>query len=260
MRKQRSPALVLRRWPFSETSLTLRVLTPHSGTLSLLAKGVNRLKHGSFGVLDSWALAEIEYGIQEDSELLPLYSARLLDRFSGLDQDVERLAAAALLAEVAEDGAPAGQPAPEVFDWLTQSLRSLAELPPGMDPGPATATALMRGLHLLGFEPVLEAATPSDAGREWFSPAQGGLVRAPSRPHEHARPISAAVLSLLRRLSQAARAAPSPEFAKQAARASEPWDESLTILVEFLHYHAEHAPRAWPLLQERRRRRRKRPA
>lgn len=256
--RERSPAIVLRRWPYSETSLTLRALTPGRGTIGLLAKGVNRIGSGSFAVLDTWALVEIEYGGSEEAELLSLYGAKLLDRRGGLESDPERLAAAAVLAEIAEDAAPPGLPAPEVFAWLSDVLGDLAGLPAGADPAPLLAAALMRGLRLHGLEPALDAPRDRAPGeRAWLSPAEGGLVLAPARPHEHARPLAPPVLAALRRLGAATRGDGVARPGGPAAD-SEPWDEILTILVEFLHYHAERAPRAWPLLQERRRRRRRR--
>lgn len=253
MTRLRTPAIVLRRWPYSESSLTLRALTPELGTIGLLAKGVQKLTSGSFGVLDTWAVVEIECGGPDDAELLNLYHARLLDRLSGLDGDPERLAAAAVLAELAEEAAPPGQPAPEIFLWLADALRALAALPAGADPAPALGMALLRGLRLLGLDPRLHAAegeTVAAAGlADWFSPAAGGFVRAATRPHEHARRARPAVMALLR---EAAAGAPPAH--------SDGWDEALTMLGEFLHYHMERPPRAWPLLQERRRRRRARSA
>ena len=256
MSRQRTSAIVLRRWPFSETSLTLRVLTPDHGTLGLLGKGVNRLVSGSFAVLDTWALVEIEYGGRDEAELLTLYSARLLQRHAGLERSPERLAAAAVLAEIAEDAAPPGQASPQVFAWLCDALRALAEQPEAKDPAVILVPALMRGLFLLGLEPVLSADAPTPGDRSWFSPETGGLVFAPQRPHEHARLLSASVLACLRRLA-AAEETSTLTPRELADPDAEPWDESLTILVEFLHYHAERAPRAWPLLQERRRRRKR---
>lgn len=234
--------------------MTLRALTPDHGTIGLLAKGVNRLQSGSLGVLDTWALVEIECGGPENAELRTLWNARLLDRLAGLDHDPERLAAAGVLAEIAEEAAPAGHPAPGIFLWLTDCLRRLAALPEGADPTPELVRALAQGLRLLGLSPVLDEQ--SGPGSDWFSPAAGGLTRSAVRPREQARRPSARALALLRRLAAAPLAADAE--ADSAAGASEPWDECFTILGDFLHYHLERQPRAWPLLQERRRRRRSR--
>lgn len=231
--------------------MTLRALTPGLGTIGLMAKGVNRLDSGSLGVLDTWALVEIECSGAEHAELRNLWNAKLLDRLAGLDPDPERLAAAAVLAEIAEEAAPAGYPAPAIFLWLTDCLRRLAALSPGEDPTPELVRALSQGLGLLGLAPLLDEQ--SGPGSDWFSPAAGGLTRSAARPRAQSRRPSAAALALLRRL--AAAEAPGADL---AAGSTGPWDECFTILGDFLHYHLERQPRAWPLLQERRRRRRSR--
>ena len=127
MRRRRCPAIVLRRWPYSENSLVVRALTPDVGTISLMAKGVNRLKSGSLGILDTWALVEVEFGGPDGAEMQNLYSCRLLDRMSGLSADQHRLAAAGVLAELAELGSPPGQSSAALFLWLQHNLEQLAD-------------------------------------------------------------------------------------------------------------------------------------
>lgn len=237
--------------------MTLRALTPDFGTIGLMAKGVNRLKSGSIGVLDTWALVDLEFGGPEQAEMHNLWHARLLDRLAGLDRDPERLAAAAVLAEIAEEAAPPGHPAPAIFLWLTGCLRRLAALPEGADPTPELVRALAQALRLLGLAPVLDEQT--GPGADWFSPAAGGLTRSAVRPREQSRRPSAAALALLRRLAAQPEADPAAAtIAESPDEATGPWDECFTILGDFLHYHLERQPRAWPLLQERRRRRRSR--
>ncbi|MGB0953074.1 MAG: DNA repair protein RecO, partial [Planctomycetota bacterium] len=196
--RQRSPGLVLRRWPYSENSQVLRVLTPDQGAVSLMAKGVNRLKSGQLGVFDTWSLVEIEFGGKEGAEMLTLYRGNLLDRMSGLSADTRRLAAAGILAEMAELGAPPGQPAPRLFLWLQKWLERLAA---GQDVDTLLIAALMEGLMELGLRPELELAkeVPTQASL-WFSPATGGLTATTDgrRPEQHARRLGQSELELLR--------------------------------------------------------------
>ena len=56
MERLRTPAIVLRRWPYSETSLVVRVLTPELGTVGLLAKGAYRLQSGLLGTTSEVSL------------------------------------------------------------------------------------------------------------------------------------------------------------------------------------------------------------
>lgn len=240
MRRRSTPGIVLRRWPYSEHSQVLRVLTPELGTISLLAKGVQRLKSGQLGVYDTWSLVEIECGGKEGAEMLNLYGGSLLDRMSGLSSDTRRLAAAGVLAEIAELGAPTGQASPRLFLWLQRWLQHLAE---GAPVSPVLVAALLEGLEELGLQPGLDLPEGTPEGAKlWFSPSAGGVVAPPDgrRPEQHARRLSTQDHRLLRSLRE------DPEIALSPG--CEVPEDCLTILGDFLHYHLERPPKAWPLL------------
>jgi len=258
VRRQTSPAVVLRRWPYSETSLALRVLTPGSGVMALLAKGAYKPTSGWMGVLDTWALVELEFGGPDGAELLNLYRARLLDRMSGLSADPDRLAVAGLAAELAELAAPPGPEAAAAFHYLLQALHELAE---GAEPAAQLLRSLVRGLDLLGLAPVLDpgaegdpadpeassaaAAAGAPEAPRWFSAADGGVIPAGSpRPEQASRRILPAQLALLRALR-----ADQPLAAEQADSVDR--EACLTILGDFLHFHLERPPRAWDFLRRR---------
>ncbi len=238
MRNQ-SPAIVLRRWPYSEHSLILRVLTPDCGTLSLLAKGVQQLKSGSLGLYDTWAFVQIEYGGKEGAEMWNLYSGSLLDRMSGLSKDSRRLVAAGILAELAEVGAPPGQAAHALFLWLQRWLQHLDQ---GAKVDSLLCAALLEVLSELGLEPHFPTELPPADQELWFAPATGGLVTGNhgQRPSAHARRIQHHELAYLQALRQ------QPEICLQQEGA--PAAACLTILGEFLHYHLERPPKAWQFL------------
>lgn len=233
------PAVVLRRWPFSETSMVLRALTPERGVLPLFAKGVHRPTSGRLGVLDTWALVEVSFGGREDADLYTLYDARLLDRFRGLGTSSGRLVAAALVAELAEAAAPTGAPAWPVFRWLVSSLENLhqgAPLPAFL------CVALMEALGLLGLAPDLGEGADGEGG--WFSPSWGGLLPDPTRGGAgDARRVSPAQLRLLRSLRDGGTAA--------AEADGEDREVVFTILEEFLLYHLERRPRSLEVLRRR---------
>jgi len=240
VKRRTSPGIVLRRWPYSENSQVLRILTPDVGTVSLMAKGVNRLKSGHLGVFDTWSLVEIEFGGKEGAEMLNLYRGSLLDRMSGLAAGTRRLAAAGVLAELAELGAPQGQASPRLFLWLQRWLQHLAD---GAAVDPVLCAALLEGLEEIGLNPGLTLpADPPEGTQLWFSPAEGGLVAPPDgqRPEQHARRLPPTDLDLLRRLKR------DPQIALTAACGDT--GLCLTILGEFLHYHLERPPKAWHLL------------
>lgn len=228
-----SPAIVLRKWPFSETSFALWVLTPIQGTVSLLAKGVNKPKSGSLGVLDTWAVVDLDFGGPPGAEMLTLYKANLSDRLSGLEASPERLAAAGLLGEIAELAAPPGSPSQQVFSWFENSLRELAG---DNSPLPVLLEGILEGLHLLGLSPILQE---HEEGEErWFSASSGGLLPlGSSRPEGKAIKASQTEIALLRNPRTPA------TLADQRA--------VLSMLGDFLGYHLERSPKAWPLVQKR---------
>ncbi|MBC8329818.1 MAG: DNA repair protein RecO C-terminal domain-containing protein [Planctomycetes bacterium] len=247
MKGETSPAIVLRRWPFSESSLALRVLTPGHGVVALLAKGAYKPTSGWMGVLDTWALVELEFGGPEEAELKNLYRARLLDRLTGLSAEPDRLAAAALAAELAELAAPPGPEAAAAFHYLLQALHELAG---GAEVGAQLLRSVLGGLDLLGLGPVLAdpagGAGAGDGSSRWFSAADGGLMPSgAARPEQTSRRISPAQVELLRSVRAGL---------PGAAEAADSVDREacLTILGDFLHYHLERPPRAWDFLRRRR--------
>ncbi|MFQ5748586.1 MAG: DNA repair protein RecO [Planctomycetota bacterium] len=248
MKRRRAPAIVLRRWPYSETSLVLRALTPASGTVSLFARGVHRMKSGQLGVLDTWALIHAEYGEGEHSDLHPLYRSSLEHRFSGISENPDRIVAAAVRAELAELAAPPGSPSEPAFLYL---LEGLQELDRPLALLPFLCRTLVAGLGLLGLTPRLEmeevlasAASPPSRAGLGFSPSTGGIGPLDGLPHEKpAHPLLPATLDLLRNLrDHPGRRIEADSACLQAA---------FTILEEFLLYHLEHQPRALAALRRR---------
>jgi len=248
VKRRSTPAIVLRRWPFSETSLVLRALTPESGTVSLFARGVHRMKSGQLGVLDTWALIQAEYGETEHSDLHPLYRSSLEHRFPGISENPDRIVAAAVRAELAELAAPPGSPSEPAFLYL---LEGLQELDRPLALLPFLCRTLMQGLGLLGLTPRLEMeavlasapAPPSPSGLG-FSPSTGGIGPRDGLPHEGpSQPLSPATLDLLRDLRD------HPGMPIQAD--SDCQRAAFTILEEFLLYHLEHQPRALAALRRR---------
>ena len=243
MKRQSSPAIVLRRWPYSENSLVVRALTPTVGCVPLLAKGVHRMTSGQLGVLDTWSLVELDFGGSDGAELLQIYRCRLLDRMSGLSEDPERLAVAAILAELAELGAPPGQASGSLFLWLQQALEGLAS---GQRSRSWLVAQLLNILEQMGLAPKVGAGEELDPeDHYWFSPAHGGLHGAATqaRPDASARRTDGATLALLQQLAK-----------QQELHAKVNCGQielCLTILGDFLHYHLERPPRAWPLLHRR---------
>lgn len=209
----------------------------------MLAKGANREKSRMFGVLDTWALVELEHGGPESAELRNLYSARLLFRFPGLSDCATRLAAAGVAAELAEWAAPTGAEAEAPFAYLVGTLKELHGGAPlsAMAPG-----MLYRATDLFGLAPELKqcasCSVPLPAGPGPWSAAEGGrLCSVCAKGAALRRTLSAAALQHL------IDGCPCENVDTDLLTEQ----ECFTILDEFLAYHLERRPRALELLRRR---------
>ncbi len=251
MSRHQSLAVVLRRWPYSESSLVVHCLTPELGLVPMLAKGVHKIKSGHLGVLDTFALVRLSFGSHADREMHTLYRAELVDRFSTLSQDVEHLAAAGLLGELAELAAPLGLPSQTVFVHLVEAFQELAA---GTQIPCFLVRQLLESLAHLGLQPgfsppnsknahghqaVSDASPQSVANPDswWFSVATGTLLPPDApRPDGSSYRVSHHHLQMLNHPVAAGVQATEQEL----RRAS----DCLTILADFLGYHLERPPRA----------------
>lgn len=240
MSRHESLAIVLRRWPYSESSQVVHLLTPHAGLVPVLAKGVNKLQSGQAGVLDTHSLIRVAYSEIRDRELRTLTRCELLDRFSSLSRRIDALNAAALLAELAEHAAPPDTPSSEVFLFLVESLQALNS---GQDGATFLVPRLLRACHLLGLRPDLGPDQIDEP--TWFAVAAGRLLDpGESRPEGSAIRVTPSLHSLLRK----AESTPDEALADPGSEA----DDCLTMLGQFLGYHLERPPRAWQAIESRR--------
>jgi DNA repair protein RecO len=234
--RHQSLAVVLRRWPYSESSLVVHALTPELGLVPMLAKGVHKMKSGHLGVLDTFALVKLSYGSHADREMHTLYRAELVDRFSSLSDDVDKIAAAALLGELAELAAPLGLPSQKVFVHLVESFQELAD-------GAALPCFLVRRLQEslahLGLQPDFTplSVEANKATGWWFSIVSGRMLAAGApRPDGPSYWLQPEDLQML--------ASPPPQSARPSQAELRKANDCLTILADFLGYHLERPPRA----------------
>jgi len=95
----KTQVIVLHRYPFSESSFVVKVLSPESGVVSLLVKGARR-KESPFRIaLDPLALTELVYLPSTRRELQIPREATLLRYHRNLRSDLELLAMSQVMAE-----------------------------------------------------------------------------------------------------------------------------------------------------------------
>jgi DNA repair protein RecO (recombination protein O) len=96
----KSPGLILRKIPYSETSLILKVYTRESGLVSLIAKGAKRPKSKFRGLLDFFNLNQFLYPEKSRADILTLSDASLIREFPRLKTDPARQALANVFMEL----------------------------------------------------------------------------------------------------------------------------------------------------------------
>lgn len=176
-------AVLLRRHPWSETSLVVHALTRDHGKVHLLARGAHRPKSAFYCVLDLLDELHLEWSTSPRRELGNLRRAELVRRRRHVTDSLERYRAALSILELADLGARAGEGDPELFDELGTELDRLDAGEEGADlPRIRFELAFLRRHGL--FPALIRCAAcggpaPPASGsppRAWFSAGAGGRL------------------------------------------------------------------------------------
>jgi len=127
---QTTPAILLRKTRFSETSLIVTWFTHDLGRLKTVVKGALRPKNRFAGMLDLFFDCEISIAHSVKSELHTLREVVLRDAREGLRKDYRRVALASYFVELIELTTEPEHPAPELYDLLFRAFAFLDQNPP----------------------------------------------------------------------------------------------------------------------------------
>jgi len=228
----RARAVVLNSIDYGESDRILTFCTLEKGKLSGIAKGARRSRKRFVGNLDPLSHINIVYFHNDKSDLVRVEDASLIDAFSVLKSDIERLSDACYLLELTSELTREGQMAPEAYHTLVTFLK-LLEAGAGQE---ALRFFEVKMLAHSGYLPHLtgcmscRAAAQSD--RLYFSSAKGGLVCRPCSSGITGlipvAPGTGSLLAMAARLEPAKleRLKPGPAFL----------DESERILYDFIKY------------------------
>lgn len=120
-------AIVLHRFPYSDSSWIVKALTEETGTVSFIVKGGKRKDSPFRGALDPLALCEIVYRENPNTELQFLKEASVINWHPHLRENLLALAKAQVMAEIVLRYAPAGVPLEGEFALLEEALAALDE-------------------------------------------------------------------------------------------------------------------------------------
>lgn len=175
----RTPALVLRKFEYGETSQVLHLLTRDRGRVHCLAKGSMKAKSVFLGPIDVLELGEARIYPRRDG-LSILGGFERATAFPGARRSLDRLEAAFAVLEVVAECSREEQADPGLFDLAVETLHGLEATPPERTPL-ALLRFDLRALDALGVAPVLGACVVCGKGLEGekaplLSPARGGAL------------------------------------------------------------------------------------
>jgi DNA repair protein RecO (recombination protein O) len=117
-----TPAILLRKTRFGDTSLIITWFTLAHGKLKTAARGALRPKSRFAGVLDLFFECEIGIAQSAKSDVHVLREAALRDPREGMRRDF-------YFVELIELATEPGHPAPEIFDLLRRAFSHLGAMP-----------------------------------------------------------------------------------------------------------------------------------
>jgi DNA repair protein RecO (recombination protein O) len=196
-------AIVLRCYPFRETSVTLTCLTDRFGKLKGLVKGLRAHPNRYRSVMEPFTINRIVFYETRTSQLHLITQCDLLSPLAGLQRDVETMRVAAFCVELADTVVPLEEPQPLTYHLLKETLEHLA-----LGAGEASDVRLhfiVRLLRLAGFQPQLNECTGCGAAVQasgYWSAKEGGLL-CPHCLHEDptAEPAPPEMLGALEQLA-----------------------------------------------------------
>lgn len=141
--------LVLRKTPYSETSLVLAGLSPDVGQVHFLVRGARRLGRRQFPVADLFRILNVQYRCGR-GELHSWQSAEVATDFSGVARDARAFAVAGWLARFALGNVTGEVPHPRFFAALQVALGRLVQAAASAPADAATAVAALTAPVMVG--------------------------------------------------------------------------------------------------------------
>ena len=147
----RTKAILLRSFPYSETSRILRFLTASHGLVGVLARGVRKQASKGLSNISPFSVGELVFDYRETRDLQSLREFSVSNAHLGLARDLSRLSGASVMADVLlkHSGVVASD---ELVDQVEAAFRRLEDADTSDVSGEALAQ-LWSLVAALGFAP-----------------------------------------------------------------------------------------------------------
>ena len=167
--------LILRESAYGESDKLLTVLTADEGKVFMIAKGVRSLKSKNMALCRLFTYANFEY--YEKNGKRWLAGGSVNDSFFGLGSDIESMALAAYVVDVAAEVTGEGV---EAREMLRVTLNTLYAIEKKIKPLPIIKGAFeLFAAFRAGYEPDLSACTDCQSeprGEAWLDVMNGALI------------------------------------------------------------------------------------
>ena len=218
MAAEKARAVVIRTFPFGDTSAVVTLFTRESGKLRALAKGAWRPKSGFDAALDLLSICQVLV-LRKSSGALDLVTEACLEHRFRVGTSQAAFLGGMHVAELLDTLTADGDSQPELFDVACSTLRTLSARRDPHDPAPSAnnlSDGLVRAilthtelsmLRLVGHAPALvrcaECRGPVAAsGRVAFGMLDGGVLCEACRRGKHSVvSVSADCMAALRLLA-----------------------------------------------------------
>jgi DNA repair protein RecO (recombination protein O) len=177
-------AIILNGRDYGESDRLIAFYGETAGLLKGIAKGARRSKKRFVHTFEPCSVVRLTYRARKG--LVWIDACSLLEPNLSLRSDLKRWGQAALISEIVLEMVPEGEPQPELFPLLQQTLDHLVKT---RDPVNVVLLFLLRFLHVMGYLPSLERCAVCHrplkmANYWWWQVSQGSLVCAEHRRAE----------------------------------------------------------------------------
>lgn len=165
--------IVLRTYPFGEADRVVVLLSPNTGKLRTVAKGVRKTMSRFGGRLEPFT--HVDLVVYEGRNLDTITQVSIIDAFGHLREDLDRVLAAGTMLEIADAVAQEEEPSLRLFLLLQRGLKALDAAPTHPD---LVTSFLLKAAGVVGVAPALEdcAGCGRSEGLTRFSFSAGGVL------------------------------------------------------------------------------------
>ena len=144
--------IVLRSFPFGEADRVVVILSPNHGKLRTVAKGIRKTKSRFGGRLEPFT--HVDLVLYEGRNLDTITQVSVIETFSRLRDDLDRVMAAGTMVEAVDAVASEGEPSLRLFLLLQRGLRALDEREMSRD---LVTAFLLKLAEVIGLAPALDS-------------------------------------------------------------------------------------------------------